>query len=581
MTSKKPTVRSHIEIALAESRKIFILVGAFSLVINLLMLTGPLYMLQIYDRVLTSASLDTLVLLTALATGLIFAQSLLEFVRNRLLARLATRLDNRVSVQVMEAVVTHNLAKENRSAGHSLRDLDTLKGFLSGPGLVAFFDAPWTPLFMAAIFLIHPLLGVVALAGGLTLFILTAVGEIMTRRAYADASVHAQAGASFADASLSNAEAIEAMGMMPQVLRRWRAHHDATLAATAKAAERAAGLTAAAKFLRPILQIAMLGFGAWLVIRQEITPGVMIASSIIMGRALAPVEALISQWRNIVAARSVYGRLKELLQTGADVGEAMSLPRPRGRLSVENVIAAPPGHSKATVQNVSFALEPGETLGVIGPSGAGKSTLARLLTGAWRPVAGQVRLDGVNIAKWRSAERGPFVGYLPQGVELFEGTVAENIARLGEPVSEMVLKAAAEAGAHDMILRLSEGYETRIGPGGRTLSAGQRQRVALARALYGDPAFIVLDEPNANLDQEGEQALRRAILTVKARGATVILIAHHTSILGVCDKLLVLQNGRAEAFGGRDAVLAQLTRGPAETASDKGAARGIRAVDAP
>ncbi|MDZ4791865.1 MAG: ATP-binding cassette domain-containing protein [Hyphomicrobiales bacterium] len=352
------------------------------------------------------------------------------------------------------------------------------------------------------------------------------------------------------------------------------------LVSSSRATGVAAGLTATAKFLRPVLQIAMLGFGAWLVIRQEITPGVMIASSIIMGRALAPVEALIGQWRNVISVRGIYARLTELLRNKGDETSPMSLPRPQGRVSVENLIAAPPGQPKATIQNVSFALEPGEALGVIGPSGAGKSTLARLLIGAWKPAAGQVRLDGVNVAKWQASERGPFTGYLPQGVELFDGTVAENIARMGTPNPELVLRAAAEAGAHEMVLRLAEGYETRIGAHGRMLSAGQRQRIALALALYGDPAFIVLDEPNANLDQEGEHALRRAIQTVKTRGGTVVLIAHHTSILGVCDKLLVLQNGRVEAFGPRDQVLAQLTR-PAskESTADKAAALMIRAVE--
>ncbi len=566
--SKTPLQR-----ALGESRKIFIIVGLFSLVVNILMLTGPLYMLQVYDRVLTSSSFDTLIALTILAAGLLFTQAVLEFVRSRILARLTTRLDDAVSIPLMQSTVTHNLGKPNSSAAASLRDLDTFKAFLSGPALIAFFDAPWTPLFLAVIFLMHPLLGIVALCGGLMLFIITAIGEMLTRRRFNEATAHAQNSYQFADTSLANAEVIEAMGMMGNIVKRWDQHNRAKLKHFGLANERAATLTAIAKFLRPALQVSMLGVGAWLAIRHEITPGVMIASSIIMARALAPVEALISQWRNVVSARGTYARLNALLKDTADQPASIALPRPKGHLSVENLIAAPPGHNKATIQNISFAVAAGEVLGVIGASGAGKTTLARLLSGAWKPLAGQVRIDSANVAKWRAEDRGPYIGYLPQGVDLFDGTVADNIARLGTPDSEKVLAAALLSGAHEMILRLPEGYETHIGPRGSVLSAGQRQRVALARALYGDPPFIVLDEPNANLDQEGEQSLRAAILSLKQRGSTVVIIAHHSNILSVCDKLLVLQNGRAESFGPREKVLAQLTR-PAE-----GTAARIRAVE--
>lgn len=572
MTSKTPKTR--LERAIAHARSIFLVVGFFSLFINLLMLTGPLYMLQVYDRVLTSGSMDTLIALTILALGLLMSQAFLEYVRSRILIRFGNRLDEQINAPLMNVVVAHNKGKEDVSAAQSLRDLESYKTFLTGRGLTTIFDAPWTPLFLAVIFLMHPLLGIVATGGALILILLTGIGEIVTRARYREARANSLIAERFADASLRNAEAIEAMGMMPAILERWSKYHNASQFNMSHAGHRSAAITAMAKFFRPSLQVAMLGFGAWLVLRGEITAGVMVAASIIMGRALAPVEGLISQWRQFGNVKATYRRLNELLAVLRQDDKNLPLPRPKGDLAVESLVAVPPGQKKAVIQNVNFKIDAGDVLGIIGPSAAGKSSLARLLVGAWHPVSGQVRLDGANVAKWQPNDRGPFIGYLPQDVELFEGTVSENIARMDVPDQEKVLAAANEAGAHELILYLADGYDTQIGPGGNVLSAGQRQRIGLARALYGEPSLIVLDEPNANLDQNGEQALRAAIMQVKKAGRTVVMIAHHTNILTVCDKLLVLRNGRVEQFGPKDEIVANLARTAPNTSI-----RPVRAVE--
>ena len=570
--------KSDLQLAMSRATHMLVVVAVFSMIINLLMLTGPLYMLQVYDRVLTSGSVDTLIALSVLAIGLLFSQGLLEFIRSRILMRYSNRLDQSVSVPLMNAVVAHGMKRQHVSAAQMLRDLESFRNFFSGRGLTALFDVPWTPLFLLVIFMMHPLLGMVALVGAAALFTMTLISEWLTSRRFKEGRKNAYVADKFADSSLRNAEVIEAMGMMPAILERWSGYHRTAQLNQSRAGDRASFMTALAKFIRPSLQIAMLGFGAWLVLNREITAGVMIAASIIMGRALAPVEALIGQWRQIAQARTTYASLNELLGQSDGEKDKLELPRPSGQISVEGLVAVPPGDKKPVVQNVTFSLEPGEVLGVIGPSAAGKSSLARLLVGAWTPVGGQVRLDGANIAKWDTVQRGPFIGYLPQQVELFDGTVRENIARMQTPNDEAVVAAAQAAGAHDMILHLGDGYDTPIGEGGHALSAGQRQRVALARALYGSPVLIVLDEPNANLDQEGEQALRAAIMTMKQNGQTAIMIAHHTNILGVCDKLMVLRRGRLELFGPRDEVISQLTR-PVPDAASGGSNKTVRAVE--
>ncbi len=559
-TTNKGRQKNALAAAFQDVRKAFVSIGAFSLFINLLMLTGPLYMLQVYDRVLTSGSRHTLIMLTVVAVGMILTSALLELVRSRILVRAGSRLDRRLNERLFAGLLRQRLQQKEAAESQPLRDLEALRGFLTGPGLISFFDAPWTPLFLAIIFVLHPLLGLVALSGAVVLFTLAVISELATRGPLRDASRDSAAAHGFTENTLRNAEVIEAMGMLPGLQRRWLARHQAALAAQAQASDRGGLVTAGAKFVRPVLQVAILGTGAYLALQQEITPGVMIAASIIMGRALAPVEGAIGNWRGFILARNANSRLHSFLDKDKAPEVGMPLPRPKGAVSVERLVAAPPGLERPVLKGISFALEAGDSLGVIGPSAAGKSTLARLLIGVWPAAAGQVRLDGADIGDWNHLELGPNLGYLPQDVELFDGTVAENIARFGEPNPENVVRAAQRAGVHEMILRLPEGYDTMIGTGGAALSGGQRQRLGLARALYGDPAFIVLDEPNSNLDGEGEEALRRAVQELKQAGTTLVVIAHRPSVLAGMDKILVLRDGLIEQFGLRDEVLPKVTK---------------------
>ena len=559
------TKTSPVRDALRISRGGFLAVGAFSFAINALMLTVPLYMLQVYDRVLTSGSMDTLIALTVLAVGLLVCHAMLEFVRSRILVRVGNRLDNALGGTLFAAVLRSRLASGDQSVTQSFRDMETVRGFLTSNGLTAFFDSPWTPAFLLLIFAFHPLLGAIALFGAVLLFSLAVIGELVSRGPMRKAGALSVASHRFAETSLRNAEVIEAMGMQDTLLQRWQMRHDEALAQQALANDRAGLLTAIAKFVRPVLQIAMLGVGAYLAVIQEITPGVMIAASIILGRALAPVEAAIGAWRGFVAARGAYHRVEQLLEEVGESEATLPLPRPSGRLSVEGVVAVPPGGKKPVLQNVSFQVAAGQILGVVGPSAAGKSSLARLIVGVWKPVAGHVRIDSADVWKWDKRELGQHMGYLPQDVELFDGTVAENIARFREPDAQAVVAAAKKAGVHELILRLPEGYDTRIGDGGSALSGGQRQRIGLARALYGDPALVVLDEPNASLDSEGEDALRKAIRSLGEQGCTVVFIAHHARVLNVCDLLLVMRDGRVDSFGPREEVMMRLAR-PAQPA---------------
>ncbi|WP_421708798.1 type I secretion system permease/ATPase [Algihabitans sp.] len=535
-------------------------VTLFSCAVNLLMLTVPLYMLQVYDRVLVSRSIETLLALTALAAGLLIALGLFEFVRQRILLRSANRLDSEVAPKLLRA--SHDLELAGRSSGtQPLRDLSTLRQFTTGSGILAFFDAPWTPLFIAVIFVLHPLLGLVALAAAVVLFALALLGEIVTRKPLEEAGRHNRTAQSVADAGLRNAEAVAAMAMRPALETRWQERQDWGWALQSRAGERSGALGASVKSVRLGFQVAMLGVGAWLVLGEAITPGAMIASSIILGRALAPVEASIGAWRGFIGARGAYQRIRDVLNDpAAEEEERLSLPAPEGRLSVEHLAAAAPGSARPILRGISFSLEPGESLAVIGPSAAGKSTLARLLVGVWPAQGGCVRLDSAEVWTWQPEELGQHLGYLPQDIELFDATVAENIARMGAADSQKVIAAARLAGAHEMILRLSDGYETRIGTCGARLSAGQRQRVGLARALYGTPKLVVLDEPNANLDNEGEAALRQAIVALRQQSITSIVIAHRPSILSVVDKVMLLRDGRIEEFGTPQEVIPKVTR---------------------
>ena len=544
--------------ALSASRGVFAGVGGFSFVINALLLTVPIYMLQIYDRVLTSRSFDTLILLTVLAVGLLLTIGLLEFTRLRLLTRVGTLIDARLNLALFAALVGAQLGGQAQSGSQPLRDLDTLRGYLSGHGLLAFFDAPWTPLFVGIIFLMHPLLGTIALASVIVLFGLAILSELTSRaplKEAAKATIHAS---TFADAALRNAEAIKALGMLPGIRQRWLKRHQTSILLQTQASDRVGLISAVAKFTRLVVQIAMLGTGAYLAIQQIITPGVMIAASIILSRALAPVEAAIGGWRNFIGARSAYARLQALLTANPARRTTMALPRPVGKLLVDGLAAAPPGFTKPFLLNIGIAIEPGEMLGIIGPSAAGKSMLARLLVGIWVPLAGHIRLDGADISEWDRDQLGPYIGYLPQDVALLDGTVEENISRFGAPDPDATVAAAMKAGVHEMILGLPKGYDTMLGTGGTILPGGQRQRVALARALYGDPCVIVLDEPNSNLDNEGEGALRDIIRGLKSKGKTLVVVSHRYSVLLSADKILVLREGRKILFGDRDDVLAKI-----------------------
>lgn len=557
----QPNARGELSQALSLCRGAFQATAIFSFFINLLMFVSPLYMLQVYDRVLSSRSETTLFMLTLVAGFMIAVMGLLEFFRSRILVRAGVRIDEHLNGRVFSAVFKRSL-RSRMGGGNAmaLRDLDGLREFLTGAGILVLCDAPWAPLFIAVGFLFHPLLGWFTLGSAIIIFILAIANDFATRPTLQLSSRHSNAATSFAEGSLRNAEVLEAMGMMGQITRRWQIRHNSALAAQCLASDRGGVLLALSKFVRMFLQTSVLGLGAYLAINREISAGSIIAGSIVLGRALQPVEMAVGQWRSFVSARSSYTRLRDMLRETPAEAVPMSLPAPKGNLSVEQVVAAPPGVKTAVLRGVSFQLRAGEVLGVVGPSAAGKSTLARTLVGVWPIGSGAVRLDGADIFSWNREELGPHIGYLPQDVELFEGSVAENIARFGDLIPEAIVEAAQKAGVHDMILRLPDGYDTQIGVGGAALSGGQRQRVALARALYGNPAFVVLDEPNSNLDQAGEQALLVAVNQMRQQGSSVVVISHRLSILSGVDKVMVLNNGAVDLFGPRDEVMAALTR---------------------
>lgn len=556
--------------ALFRSRKLFITVGVFSFFINLAMLNGPLFMLQVYDRVLTSQSQDTLIFLTILAVGVLVFQSMLEVTRSDLLIRAGAKLDSELSAETFGlSLDAHNKVM---SSAQGLRDLDAVRGFLSGPGLIALFDAPWTPIFLLLVFVIHPALGALALCGALVILAITYLNELATRKALAEATTAHRDSEYFVGTLHNNSESARAMGIADNVRVRWQEHHDASLAWQALASDRGTRLNTAAKMSRQALQIFSLALGAWLALNNEISAGAIVASSIIMGRALQPIEAAIGQWKAFVHARQAYTRLSSALKADAP-GQRTKLPAPEGAFKLEEVWMRFEGVKDPILRNVSFELAPGDTLGIIGPTGTGKSTLARLMIGAWKPTTGSVRLDGVEVSDWPAGEIGPHVGYLAQDVELLDGTVAENISRYGAHDSTAIVEAAKTAGAHNFILTLPNGYDTVIGDRGKLLSGGQRQRIALARAIYGDTRVVVLDEPNANLDANGEAELRRAVEILKKQGRTVVVVTHRPGILPAVDKIAVLRSGEVVSFGPRDEVLAALNKASAAAANGNAAQR--------
>lgn len=535
-------------------------IALFSFFINLLMLVPPFFMMQMYDRVLSSGSVPTLVMLLILAVGLLIVLGLLEWSRNRVLVRAGGRLDNMLSDRLFNATFFRALRRPDQISSQPLQDLTTLRQFMTGQGVFAFFDAPWTPLFIGVIFLLHPWLGIFAAVAAVVLFALAYANEVITRKPLGAANSQHSQETEFTNANLRNAEVLEAMGMTGRLRQRWRAMHNDVLSLQAVASDRSANLTAASRSLRMIAQIGILALGAYLAVQQVVTPGVMIASSIIMSRALSPIDQAMHAWRGFIGARNAWQRLEGVLQNTPERGEAMELPAPEGRVTTENLVVVPPGAQTPALRGISLDLSPGGTLGVIGPSAAGKSTLARALVGVWPPRAGTVRLDGAAMEHWNRDQVGAYLGYLPQDVELFDGTIAENIARFGEVDARKVVEAAKKTGLHEQILRLPEGYDTRIGVSSGALSAGQRQRVALARAVYGNPRFVVLDEPNSNLDQAGEEALVDAIRQLREDGCTVVLIAHRPNVLAAVEQVLVLRGGQTAALGPRQEILNQLTR---------------------
>lgn len=552
--------QNEIALALIEFKGAFRTVGIFSAIINVIMLVPALYMLQVFDRVLSSRNETTLLMLTVMVLGAYLLMNALEFIRSFVLIRLGAQLDMKLNKRVYTAAFEQNLKQDGGNAGQALHDLTNIRQFLTGNGLFAFFDAPWFPIYLAVIYLFSPLLGMFALGGTLILIVLAYVNEVITKKPLAEASNMAVASGNLATNNLRNAEVISAMGMLPNLMSRWFKLHSQFLRLQAEASEKAGIVSALTKFVRMSMQSLILGLGALLVLDGKITPGMMIVGSILMGRATAPVDQLIGIWKNWSSTRSAYQRLVKLL--GANpAGEAgMPLPKPVGRVSVEAVTAAPPGSPVAVIKNLSFAIAPGDVLGIIGPSGSGKSTLARLLVGVWPSAVGKVRLDGADVYHWNKEELGPNIGYLPQDIELFAGTVSENIARFGEIDAEKVILAAKRAGVHDMILHFPQGYDTPLGDGGGGLSGGQKQRLGLARAMYDDPSLIVLDEPNSNLDDVGEQALVAAINDLRGRGKTIVLITHRTSALSTTNKLLLLRDGMAQLFGPSSQVLAELAK---------------------
>lgn len=558
--------RSELAAVLMEFRQAFMAAGVFSMLINILGLVPTIYMLQVYDRVLQSRSGMTLLMLTLVIVLLYIVQSMLELARSRLLIRIGTGIDLKMNDRVFQASFEQNLKKQMGSAGAALADLTGVRQFLTGTGLFAFFDAPWAPIYLIAIFLLNPWLGVFAVVTAAVLCCMAWITEKVTRAPLTEASKEANISTAYATNTLRNAEVIEAMGMFDNLKSRWREKQLKFLGLQNQASDRSASISSITKSIRIAVQSLVLGLGAWLVINGDMTPGGMIAGSILLGKTLAPIELAIGAWKQFLTARASYTRLEKLLEENPAREEGMSLPRPKGLLQVEQVTATIPGSKNLVLQQVSFQAQPGDVVGIIGPSASGKSSLARLLVGIWPAVSGKVRLDGADVYLWPKRELGPAVGYLPQDIELFEGTVAENICRFGPVNAEKVVAAAKMAGVHEMILKFAKGYETEIGEGGSHLSGGQRQRIALARAVYGNPAFVVLDEPNSNLDDSGEAALIQAVQQLKAMGSTVVVISHRSSILAVVDKLLLLVAGKAQAFGPRDQVL-QALKGPQQAAA--------------
>jgi len=559
----------------AARRESFGLMGAvfaFSVAVNLLMLTGPLYMLQIYDRVLGSQSEETLVALSVLVMFLFLMMGILDHFRGRVMARIGARFQDRLDRRVFQAALRRmQVAPGDPVAIAAQRDLEAVQRLWSSPVLLAVFDIPWTPLFVVAIFIFHPWLGWLAVAGGLFLVGLTVLNQMSTRHPMARANMAVMQAERTGDNIKAEAEVVAALGMSTASFDRWQRARGVALTESIHVADLGGSFSTLSKTFRLFLQSAMLGLGAWLVLRGELTAGAMIAGSILLGRALVPIEMAVNQWAVVQRASEGWGRLAELFTRQPEEPARTALPRPRAILEAQNLTVVPPGDTQAVLRMVSFRLEPGQALGVIGPSGSGKSTLARALIGAWRPAGGKVRLDGAALDQYDPDVLGSYFGYLPQRVSLFDGTIADNIARLqAKPDGQKVVEAAQKAAAHEMIVKLPEGYDTRVTALGGRLSGGQIQRIGLARAMYGDPVILVLDEPNSNLDNEGSMALNIAIRAMKDAGHAVLIMAHRPAAIQECDLLMVLEDGTRRAFGPRDQVLREMVKNHTEIVKNTG-----------
>ena len=542
--------------ALNACKRAFVYSLLFGFISNLMMLAIPLYSLQVLDRVISSASLETLLMLTLVAFLALSCLSLIQGVRSFVMIKLGGWLDKKMSPVLFAHGIANSAYKRAISAGQHLQDLTTIKNFITGQAMSSLLDAPWSLIFIAVLFMIHPAIGIISIIGGVFLFIIAILNELSTKHAIESAGEHSIKSSSYADTAARNAEAIEAMGMLDNVTKIWQESNTKSLILQEHASRRSAIYSSITRFIRLAVQVGVTGVGAYYVLQAQMSVGAMIAAGILVGRALAPFETAIGSWKGFISARKSLKRLSASLEHSPVRSSSMELPEPKGDISFKNVYFAPMGTKKPTISAVNFKLSAGEVLAVIGPSAAGKSTIAKLLTGVWQPASGNVRLDGADVYNWRRDHFGKYVGYLPQDVELFAGTIKENISRMDlEAKDEDVIAAAKLANVNDLILRLPNGYETNIGLDGMTLSAGQRQRIGLARAYYGNPKLVVLDEPNSSLDNEGDVALMKAIQGGKKQNITTLIVSHRPAILQVAEKVLLMSDGKVADFGDRDTVI--------------------------
>ena len=559
MSTQKTAKYPELAASFNDVKSYFIYAGLFSAAVNFLMLVPVIYMLQVYDRVVSSGSYSTLAMLTLLMVALTAALGGFEWVRSMILIAASNRIEKNLRRRVSDATFKRALLTGGAvSNSQPLSDLSSLRQFLTGNGLFAFFDAPWFPIYVFVMFMFHPLFGYAAIFAGIVMVALAYTTEKVTSKKLQDANSQSNWINNQVNGTLKNSEVIAAMGMADDLRHRQEKRFDQVLTLQTDASRSAGLLQSLSKTFRMVMQSLLLGLGALLALRQEISPGMMIAGSLLLGRALAPIDMLVGTWKGFTLARGQYDRLGQLLNQIPKDADTMSLPAPTGKLSAENVMVVPPGSKNIVVRGVNMELNAGEALGIVGPSASGKSCLARALLGIWPTYSGKVRLDGADIFAWDRTELGPYIGYLPQDIELFDGSISENICRFGDVDPDKVVEAARTAGVHDLILHLPKGYDTVIGGSGGILSGGQRQRIGLARAIYGSPKYLVLDEPNSNLDDQGERELVEAIRRIKSEGATVIIITHRTMVLQCVDKILVMRDGAASHFGPRDQVLAAL-----------------------